>query len=778
MTLEDGRLHEAETQKPTPDGTRFYRIVSTPVSDADGRVVAAIEMLDDITERKQAQQAMFESESKLKAITDSAQDAILMMDPEGKVSYWNPAAESIFGYTSTEVLGRDLHELIAPQRYHEEHHAAFPEFQRTGRGPAVGKRLELQALRKDGQEITVALSLSAVRVKEDWCAVGILRDITARKHAEQALRESEERFRILFESSRDAIMTMEPPLWNFTSGNPATLNMFKAKNAEEFISCGPGGVSPERQPDGRISAEKAKEMIETAMREGSHFFEWTHARMDGKAFPATVLLTRMEWAGKMILQATVRDITEQKKAERDLRRAMEQLEQANARLEAAIEVANQMTIEAQAADIAKSQFLANMSHEIRTPMNGVIGMTGLLLDTDLSREQRSYAETVRSSGEALLYVINDILDFSKIEADKLELETLDFDLRAMIEDTVELLAVRAHEKQLEFICHIDPEVPTFLRGDPGRLRQILVNLGGNAIKFTSQGEVAIDVRLELETDDQIKARFEVRDTGIGIPQHKIPLLFNAFQQVDASTTRQFGGTGLGLAVSTRLAALMGGEVGVQSVEDEGSTFWFTAVFGKQLPGERLEGMPQADLRSVRILAVDDNATNRLVLAEQLASWGVRHSEAESAAKALDILRAARAAGDPFRLVLTDMQMPQMDGESMGRAVKADPELRDTLLVMMASFGNRGDSTRLKAIGFSGYLIKPVKQSQLYDCLVTVLGGRRCFGKGTGGNPGHPPHTQRGPTAKGSHPGGRRQHHQSAGGSADSREAGFPRRCRG
>jgi len=673
-------------------------------------------------DRYKATEALRESESRLSAITDSAQDAILMMDPEGNLTYWNPAAERVLGYTNTEALGRNLHDLIAPERYHEAHNAAFPGFIRTGQGAAMGKTLELHARRKDGREIAVALSLSSVRIQGGWHAVGILRDITAQKWAEAALRASEERFRVLFESSRDAIMTLEPPDWNFTSGNPATVALFRAKNVQEFISYGPGGLSPEWQPDGRASAEKAKEMIETAMREGSHFFEWTHARTDGEEFPATVLLTRMEYAGKTILQATVRDITEQKKAERDLHKAMEDVEQSNRRLEAATERANRLAFEAQAANIAKSQFLANMSHEIRTPMNGVIGMTGLLLATGLSGEQRRYAETASSSAEALLSVINDILDFSKIEADKLELEALDFDLRATFEDAAELLALRAHEKNLEFICRIDPEVHTFLRGDPGRLRQILINLGNNAIKFTSRGEVVIEVKVESETDDRLKVRVEVQDTGIGIPQDRIGLLFTAFQQVDASTTRRFGGTGLGLAISKRLAELMGGEVGVESVEGRGSTFWFTAVFGKQPRRDRREGLPPVDLRGVRILVVDDNATNRLVVAEQLESWGVRHAEAESAVKATGRLRAALAEGDPFRIMITDMQMPETDGESLGRAIKADPELRDTYMVMMCSLGTRGDAKRLKEIGFSAYLTKPVKQSQLYDCLAMVLGG--------------------------------------------------------
>ncbi len=533
-------------------------------------------------EQAEMAQALLESQASLSAITNSAQDAILMMDDQGRLTYWNPAAERIFGHAAAEVLGSNLHDLIAPRRFHEAHHAAFPEFLRTGHGAAVGQTLELQGVHKDGHEITVSLSLSAVQVKGVWHAVGILRDISV-----------------------------------------------------------------------------------------------------------------------------------QKAAENELKRLLEELQQANLR-------ATQLAVEAQAANIAKSQFLANMSHEIRTPMNGVIGMIGLLLGTELSEEQRRYAETVRLSGEALLSLINDILDFSKIEADKLELENIDFNLRATIEDTAELLAVRAHEKGLEFVSRVDPEVQTFLKGDPGRLRQILLNLGSNAIKFTARGEVFIEVKLDMASEEKIKIRFEVRDTGIGIPADKIASLFSAFQQVDASTTRRFGGTGLGLAISKRLVEAMDGEIGIESIEGSGSTFWFTASFEKQPHRDRGAGADQTMIQGIRVLVVDDNATNRLILSEQLSSWNTRHDEAESAARALEMLRAARAQGDPFRIVISDMQMPEMDGESLGKSIKADPEISDTILVMMTSLGRRGDAKRFKTIGFSAYLTKPVKQSQLFDCLATVI----------------------------------------------------------
>ena len=649
-----------------------------------------------------AQQTLLQhNEEHLAATLRSIGDGVIACDAEGRITSLSTVAETLTGWSSNEAIGKPIIEIVRIVQAASRLPVELPVTQAINENRILGLANHTLLLARDGREYQISDSCAPIHSLDGTVtgAVLVFRDVSEEYRQRTQLLESEERHRVLFEHSPDAYLLLDRGI--ITACNGAAEHLLRGRR-HQIVGLTPVDLSPEWQPDGQRSAEAAAVRIAEALDTGAHGFEWRHRRFDNTEFWAAVSLSQTRLAGRPVQFVTLRDITAQKDAGDELLRAKE---------------------EAESASIAKSEFLAGMSHEIRTPMNGVIGMTGLLLDTDLDDEQRRYAETVRASAESLLGLINDILDFSKIEAGRLDLEVLDFDLQVLLDDFTVTQAHRAHDKGLELTCDIDSPVPLALRGDPGRLRQVLTNLTGNAIKFTEQGEVAIRVGMAKDPQpvpETVLLRFSVRDTGIGIPRDKRDQLFEKFTQVDASTTRHYGGTGLGLAISKQLAALLGGEVGVESEPGKGSEFWFTARFPVQGDGAPEAVSPVADLAGVRVLIVDDNRTNREILTNRLTAWGMRTAEFEDGAGGIEALRWAVAEDDPFRIAVIDMQMPGMDGEAMGRAIKADHALADTRMVMLTSLGTRGDARRLKDIGFAAYATKPIRTEELKAVLARVL----------------------------------------------------------
>jgi PAS domain S-box-containing protein len=796
--------------------------------------------LTDISVLKQATEALQDSEMKYRLLAENAADCIFWTGVDGHFKYVSPACLPMSGYEPEEFLDDPglMLRLIHPEdrAWYQAH---------VSHGEADTAELEYRILRRDGKERWIGHRCHPMYDDDGHCLGrrGSNRDITERKEAEQGLRQSEERYRQLFEGSRDALMTLAPPFWKFASANLATLKVFGASSVAEFTALGPWNVSPERQADGCPSSEKSQEMIAIALRDGSHFFEWNHQRLNGEIFAADVLLTRMESGGSVILQATVRDITERKADEEQICKLAQAVEQspesiAITNLGAEIEYVNEAFVRttgysreelmgqnqrilqsgltpratyvalwealthgriwkgefinrrkddsiyvefatlapirqadgrishyvavkeditekkrlageldghrhhledlvqartaelaaardaAEAANRAKSVFLANMSHEIRTPMNGILGMAHILRRGDVSPKQADQLDKIVASGKHLLSIINDILDLAKIESGKLVLEQKDFALAEVLNGIVAVMGEAIRVKGLSLRIRVSG-LPRALSGDPTRLSQALVNYLGNALKFTTRGDITLTGHVVEETAEGYLLRFEVRDTGLGMAPEQKALLFQAFEQGDSSTTRKYGGTGLGLAITRRIAQLMGGEVGVESALGQGSAFWFSARLGKgrglaaeaaSAPKEGAEAILLREHGGTRILLAEDDPINQEVALLWLQGAGLRVDVAGYGAEALRM-----AAENDYALILMDVQMPELDGLEATRAIRALPGRAATPILAMTANAFEEDRRDCLAAGMNDFVAKPMEPDQMFGMLLKWMG---------------------------------------------------------
>ena len=567
------------------------------------------------------------------------------------------------------------------------------------------------------------------------------RERIGRRDAEESLLESERKFRTLFESSGDAVMWLDES--GFVGQNGATLRIFGCETAEQFLGRRLADFSPSTQPGGAYSRRLSQEHITRALQDGSHGFEWQHRRLDGREFPAHVLLSAMEIDGRKMVQALVRDITRQKINEAELQRYRNQLEELvvqrteevrkiNVKLRKEIverkrieEALRGAMLKAEEGSRAKSEFLANMSHEIRTPLNGMIGMTSLLSGSNLPAEPAAYVETVRACGSQLLRLVNDILDFSKIEAGKLDLEVLALEFCRVVEEAVETVAIGAEAKGVELLCWVDPAIPDHLLGDPARIRQVLNNLLSNAVKFTAEGLVSVQATVLETTEHQAVVKVEVRDTGVGIPEERLGSIFESFTQADGSTTRQYGGTGLGLTISNRLIQMMNGMIEVDSEVGHGSNFSFTVPLARSSS----EDHPAPDLAprattpgEVRVLVAGGSAAGRETVLRTLTGAGFFGREADTVEAAARALSSAVTDDDPFQIVILDTSTWSSGAKELGESIRDDESLGNPALMLLTPIDNQAEAEDVATIPVHATLAKPAKRSLLLDSLHRIARG--------------------------------------------------------
>jgi len=697
--METGEVMQDVEEYQKPDGERiFVERVKSPVRNDVGEVVGIQIVFWDVTERVKAEKDLKFERYLLRALLDNIPDNIYFKDDDSRFVRVSRSLGEKFGLADAQdAIGKSDADFFS-----QEH--------------ASQARADEEQIIRTGEPITDYVERETWEDRPDtWCSTtkmplrdtenniigtfGVSRDITELKEAQEALARERDLLRTLMDHLPDLIWVKDTDC-HFITVNSALMNLLGVEKLEDIAGKTDRDFSP------RELAELYIEDDLQVIRSGEPLLAREEKNVDTDGNEMWLLTSKVPLKnnGDVIGMVGIgRNITKRKKAELELIAAKEA---------------------ADAANRAKSDFLANMSHEIRTPMNAIIGMTELVLDTELTESQYEYLNMVQESGEALLTVINDILDFSKIEAGKLDLEYIIFDLRDSLGDTMKTLAVRAHDKGLELALHVHSDVPFYVEGDVGRLRQVLVNLVGNAIKFTEEGEVLVDVELDSQKDNRATLHFSVKDTGIGIPQEKVERIFDEFEQADASTTRSFGGTGLGLAISARLVSLMDGEIWVESEPGQGSTFHFKVVLAVAERDDVPAPNRLLDLTDVPVLLVDDNATNRTILQEMVRNIGMAPVLASSARDGYQRLCDAHRNGTPFRLVLSDVNMPETDGFELAEQIRDTPEVADTSIILLTSSGRPGDAERRRKLGVKIHLLKPVKQTELYEAVAAALGSAR------------------------------------------------------
>jgi two-component system sensor histidine kinase/response regulator len=693
----DGLFIDLEFRVIRPDSSiRWVRNRAFPIKDENGHLSRIAGLMEDITDRKRVEGELRESEQRWRSITEALPQLVWTARPDGYVDYQSTQFGEYFGIPEDKMLGWQWLELLHPDDRERTRLAWQAAIEQDS-----DYDLEVRLRRFDG--VYRWFKTRGVRIRDSEGTVlkwfGTCTDVTDSKKTEEALRESEHRWRSLTEALPQLVWTAMPDgacdyfstQWMQYTGVPTS----ELLGWQWLKTLHPDDREPTRQFWTDSVAGRHDYDVEYRVHRFDGEYRWFKTRgvpirdSHGRIF---------KWFG------TCTDITDGKLAAEELRLAKEAAESAN---------------------LAKDEFLANVSHEIRTPMNAIMGLTSLVLGTDLNEGQRQSLATVKSAANNLLGIINDLLDFSKIEAGKLELSLGEFWLRATLGDTLRALAVRAHQKGLELVSNVQSDVPDALMGDAGRLRQVLLNLIGNAIKFTEKGEVVVQVRAISEaapTNDEVHLLFAVRDTGIGIPREKQTTIFRAFEQEDSSTTRKYGGTGLGLTISAQLAGLMGGRIDVESEPGEGSTFSFTARFGRSTRLRAADAGESSDLLdNLRVLIVDDNVTNRQILEEWLHNWRMRPVAVGDGAAAMDALRHAVEAGAPYSLVLLDGRMPDGDGLMVARQIREHADISRTRIILLPSEDSSINIARSREMGINAYLLKPVQQSELLETIGQVMG---------------------------------------------------------